>query len=144
MKYICPASLILHIFAVLHISYCKYVYKKQDTTVHQIQLRPVGTEKNVEPRDQGPSLKFMPVNTRRYNKILFQLNNMICFAVILIVCILVVFCMFITNNMETINYLAEYCKGFLQFFMFGIVIPCIFYVRNRDARMYFKELFCNA
>ena len=145
MKYIVPASLILNIFAVLHISYCRYMYKKQDNTVHEIQLRPAGTQNNVESRDNGQSLEVVPVNTRRYNKILFQLNNMICFAVILIVCVVFVgLYMVITHNMETINYVAEYCKGFMQFFLFGIIIPCIFYIRNRDARMYIKELFCNA
>ena len=134
MVYILPITAASQFLAALTISYYRTKYQKQDVKVYEIQLRPTSSANNVESNEHGQSNDFIRVNTSRYNKIIFQVSNMIFIAL----CLFLVFIAFSLDKHE-IHFLIKYCHDFAAGIMLSVVIPIIFFVRNKDAVSFIKE-----
>lgn len=134
MVYILPITAVSQFLAALSISYYRTKYQKQDDKIYEIQLRPTSSANNVESNEHGQSNDFIRANTNRYNKIIFQVSNMIFIAL----CLFLVFIAFSLDKHE-IHFLIKYCHDFAAGIMLGVVIPIIFFVRNKDAVSFIKE-----
>ena len=134
MVYILPITAASQFLAALTISYYRTKYQKQDVKVYEIQLRPTSSANNMESNEHGQSNDFIRVNTSRYNKIIFQVSNMIFIAL----CLFLVFIAFSLDKHE-IHFLIKYCHDFAAGIMLSVVIPIIFFVRNKDALCFIKE-----
>ena len=124
---------LIHMFAAIMISYYRRKYQKEDTAVYFIKLRVPESPINTNPTDRVVWKTNPQVNTSEYNKILFQVNNMMTIGLYVVVVIL--FAILAKDNPCYLNYLSD----FLAAIMLGIVIPCIFYIRNPKARLFVKE-----
>ena len=134
MVYILPITAVSQFLAALSISYYRTKYQKQDDKIYEIQLRPTSSANNVESNEHGQGNDFIRVNTSRYNKIIFQVSNMMFVAL----CLFLIFMAFSLDKHE-IHFLIKYCHDFAAGIMLGVVIPIIFFVRNKDAVSFIKE-----
>ena len=125
----------IHIFATMMISYYQRQYQKQDNTVYIIKLRTAESPSNTESQERVEHETNPRVNTSEYNKILFQVNNMMSIGTYVLISIIIT--ILARNDIPYFNYLQE----FLPPIILGIIIPCIFYVRNCKARLFIKECF---
>ena len=126
---------LIHIFATMMISYYQRQYQKQDNTVYIIQLRTVESPNNTKSSERVIHDTSPRVNTSEYNKILFQVNNMMSVGSYVIISMIVT--ILARNDIPYFNYLREFVPAIIL----GIIIPCIFYVRNRKARLFIKDCF---
>ena len=126
---------LIHIFATMMISYYQRQYQKQDNTVYIIKLRTAESPNNTESQERVEHETKPRVNTSEYNKILFQVNNMMSIGSYVLISMMVT--ILAQNDIPYFNYLRE----FLPAIILGIIIPCIFYVRNCKARLFIKECF---
>ena len=117
------------------ISYYQRQYQKQDNTVYTINLRTAESPNNAESQERVEHETKPRVNTSEYNKILFQVNNMMSIGSYVLISMMVT--ILAQNDIPYFNYLRE----FLPAIILGIIIPCIFYVRNCKARLFIKECF---
>ena len=134
MVYILPITAVSQFLAALTISYYRTMYQKQDDKIYEIQLRPTSSANNVESNEHGQSNDFIRANTNRYNKIIFQVSNMMFIAL----CLFLIFIAFSLDKHE-IHFLIKYCHDFAAGIMLSVVIPVIFFVRNKDAVCFIKE-----
>ena len=134
MVYILPITAASQFLAALTISYYRTKYQKQDDKIYEIQLRPTSSANNVESNEHGQSNDFIRVNTSRYNKIIFQVSNMMFIAL----CLFLVFIAFSLDKHE-IHFLIKYCHDFAAGIMLGVVITIIFFARNKDAVSFIKD-----
>ena len=126
---------LIHIFATVMISYYQRQYQKQDSTVYIIQLRTAESLNNIKSSQRVMHETSPPVNTSEYNKILFQVNNMMSIGTYVLISMIVA--ILARYDIPYFNYLQE----FLPAMILGIIIPCIFYVRNCKARLFIKDCF---
>ena len=126
---------LIHIFATVMISYYQRQYQKQDSTVYIIQLRTAESLNNIKSSERVMHETSPRVNTSEYNKILFQVNNMMSIGTYVLISMIVA--ILARYDIPYFNYLQE----FLPAMILGIIIPCIFYVRNCKARLFIKDCF---
>ena len=139
--YAVPLTVVLHIFVAGHISYYRRKYRQQDRTVFAIQLRCNEEENGQQQMEQYNQSVPIQLNTTRYNKILFEVIYIILNSIFFIS--IFILWNVISNQHEGhqklfINY---YLFDFFPLFILNVIIPCIYYVRNRNARVYIKTLF---
>ena len=126
---------LLHVFATVMISYYQRQYQKQDNTVYIIKLQTAESPNNTTSSERVLHETSPRVNTSEYNKILLQVNNMMSIGAYVVITMIIT--ILARNDIPYFNYLQE----FLPAIMLGIIIPCIFYVRNSKARLFIKECF---
>ena len=134
MLYILPITAVSQFLAALGISYYRTKYRKQDVKIYDIQLRPTSSANNAESIEHGQINHFIRPNTSRYNKIIFQVSNMMFIAL----CLFLIFIAFSLDKHE-IHFVIKYCHDFAAGIMLSVVIPIIFFVRNKDAVSFIKE-----
>ena len=134
MIYILPITAVSQFLAALSISYYRTKYQKQDVKVYEIQLRPTSSTNNAESVEHGHINDLIRANTSRYNKIIFQVSNMMFIAL----CLFLIFIAFSLDKHE-IHFVIKYCHDFAAGIMLSVVIPIIFFVRNKDAVCFIKE-----
>ena len=139
--YVFPVSLVLQICAAVHISYYRRKYQQQDNQVFVIQLRSLDNENVKQQPEQNHEEEVQELNTSKYNKILFEVKNMIIFAVVLIIFFLLWYGTSIYQKNEQFS-IIYYLQDFLAMFIFNVIFPCVFFLCNRKARVYIKELVC--
>ena len=126
---------LIHVFATVMISYYQRQYQKQDNTVYIIKLQTAESPNNTTSSERVLHETSPRVNTSEYNKILFQVNNMMSIGAYVVITMIIT--ILARNDIPYFNYLQE----FLPAIMLGIIIPCIFYARNSKARLFIKECF---
>ena len=126
---------LIHVFATVMISYYQRQYQKQDNTVYIIKLQTAESPNSTTSSERVLYETSPQVNTSEYNKILFQVNNMMSIGAYVLITMIVT--ILARNDIPYFNYLQE----FLPAIMLGFLIPCIFYVRNSKARLFVKECF---
>ena len=136
MHVIVTTSLIVHLICAIQIACQKWKYQKEDTMVYSIQLPKKScqndSQSNVHDANQnGPS-----TNTKRYNPILFQLENILYLAIILGIHL----AMITLRKMYT-NHVSDYIELFFVPIMMNFVMPLMFYVRNAKARTFVVSRF---
>ena len=134
MLYILPVTAVGQFLAALSISYYRTKYQKQDVKIYDIQLRPTSSGNNAESIEHGQINHVIRPNTSIYNKIIFQVSNMMFIAL----CLFLIFIAFSLDKHE-IHFVIKYCHDFAAGIMLSVVIPIIFFVRNKDAISFIKE-----
>ena len=129
-------SLIVHLICAGQIAWQKWKYQKEDNIVYSIQLPKKSYQNDSlsngkDVNQHGPS-----TNTKRYNPILFQLENIIWLAIALGI----FFTIQILQRFYT-NYASAYLILFVPELMTNVVIPIIFYARNEKARKFVLSCF---
>ena len=148
-NFVLVPSLVIQVYAMVHITYYRWRYERQDNRVHVFHLTSF---------NQGGSNQHTPnkhnqehdgtfasnLNTQTHNKIIFEIANMILFVITLITIYISTYILRYTFKEDyygihpAIYYFAEFSTGIL----FNVIYPCYFYTTNKDARMYFKKMFC--
>ena len=136
MLYILPTSAMIQFLAALCISYYRRKYQQQDNKVYDIQLRPdndVNADESGRACETNGSLK---INTNIYNKIIFQASHMLFIAL----CLFILFIIFaISIDKNDIHFVIRCSKDFAPGILFSVMIPIIFFVRNKDAFYFVKN-----
>ena len=137
-SYILPLSIAIHVYALGHIAYCNWRYRRQDNQIHIFHLQP---EVERGPGRQQPSNSNANLNTRVYNKLLFEVTTIILFAILLITVLMtahIIGKLQKENDYHTfriIYYFQDWFPGVLT----NVIFPCYFYKCNREARSYVKS-----
>lgn len=137
------SSLILQVYALGHIAYYKWKYCRQDNEVHIFYIAPEA-ERDVE--GQRHSTNKPNLNNTAYNKLLFEVKTIIIIAIMGFIFLLTMYVVGILqetgyNRALHLIYYIEDWTGVLAIF---IIFPCYFYKCNPEARVYIKQMFCNA
>ena len=131
----------MHVYALGHIAYYKWKHCRQDNQVHIFYITPE-VERDAEGQQRPNSNQNL--NTRAYNKLLFEVKTIIGVAIFLITKLLTAK---ITGNLQEgsngralpiIYFIQDWMPGLLA----NVIFPFYFYKCNREARMYFKQMFC--
>ena len=72
--------------------YYKRRYKKEDSPVYSIQIKPQGNPDESNTINSIPAPISLRLNTSNYNQILFEVSTMIIWAAILIMTLLAIIC----------------------------------------------------
>ena len=131
------SSFIIHLVSAGQIAYQEWKYQKEHTAIHVIQLPPHPCQNaSVLDRNDDRIHRAPQANTTRYNPILFQLENIICLAIMLGICIVIIILQQFSSN-----HASDYAKQFTPGLMINVVMPCIFYARNAKARKFVVSCF---
>ena len=142
MHYLFPVSVVLQTFAICHIFFYRRKYQDQDNNVYSIHISPPDEETNEHRNISCPPANDQCLNTRQYNKILYDIEIMIIFAVTLIILVILVNCLPVILTDSSTLYIPHIVEHAV-FFTLNIILPCSFYICNCNARLYIKELFMN-
>ena len=138
-----PLSIVIQVYALGHIAYYKWTYDRQDNQVHIFYLNP-DAGRDAEGQQQPSNNNNNPnLNTKAYNKLLFEVKTIIFIAILLIIFLL---------GVNIIDHLKEntwaralpiiYClQDWMSMLLINVVFPFYFYTCNREARLYFKKMF---
>ena len=136
MLYILPTSAMIQFLAALCISYYRRKYQQQDTKVYHIQLRLANDGNADESGRNSETNNSFEVNTSIYNKIIFQVSHMMFIGL----CLLLLFIIFtISLDKNDIHFVIRCSKDFAPGILFSVMIPIIFFVRNKDAFYFVKN-----
>ena len=127
MKIIALISFIIHLTSSTLIAYQKKKYQEEDNTVYIIRIPPNSSRSRSVSNGNNAIYNSQTTNTKRYNPILFQLENIIYLTITLAL----FFVMTIVSK-RYVNHLSDYAREFLPGIMFSFVFPCIFYFRNAN------------
>ena len=146
-KILIAMTVVIQMHAMVHITYYRWRYQRQDNQVHVFHLtssNQAGSNhhlsNNCNQEHQVDTTSRL--NTQTHNKIMFEIRNMI---LLVITCIIHYISDYTIRNLSksdyssihpTIYYLAEFFTGIL----FNVMFPCYFYITNEDARTYFKKI----
>ena len=138
MYVIATTSLIVHLICAIQIACQKWKYQKEDTMVYSIRLPKKSCQNDSQCNvpdaiQQGPS-----INTKSYNPILFQLENVL----YLVIFLGIPLAMITFRKMYT-NHVSDYIELFFVPIMVNFIIPFMFYVRNAKARTFVVSCFTN-
>ena len=135
---IATTSLIVHLICAGQIAWQKWKYQKEDNIVYSIQLPKKSFQNDSlsngnDVNQHGPS-----TNTKRYNPILFQFENVIYVAIILGLHLAI-----ITLPKMYTNHVSDYVKLCFVPMMVNFFMPFMFYMRNAKARSFVVSCFTN-
>ena len=138
------SSVIIQVYALGHIAYYKWKYCREDNEVHIFYIAPEA-ERDVEGQRRHSTNK-PNFNNTSYNKLLFEAKTIIILAVVIIIFLLATY---IIDNLQEKEYdLALHVIYYIQDWAPGlavnVIFPCYFYKCNPEARVYLKQMFCNA
>ena len=138
MYVIATTSLIVHLICAIQIACQKWKYQKEDTMVYSIRLPKKSCQNDSQSNvhhanQQGPS-----TNTKRYNPILFQFENILYLAIILGIHL----AMLTLREIYT-NHVSDYIELFFVPIMVNFIMPSMFYVRNAQVRTFVVSCFTN-
>ena len=136
LLYIFPMSVMIQFLAAICISYYRRKYQKHDTKVYHIQLRlNNGGNADASGRNCETNNSF-EVNTSIYNKIIFQVGHMLFIGL----CLLLLFIIFtISLDKKDIHFVIRCSKDFAPGILLTVIIPIIFFARNKDAFYFVKS-----
>ena len=131
-------SLIVHLICAGQIAWQKWKYQKEDNIVYSIQLPKKSYQNDSlsngkDVNQHGPS-----TNTKRYNTIPFQFEN-----IIYLVTILGLHLAIITLQKMYPNHVYDYVKLCFVPIMVNFFMPFMFYMRNAKARSFVVSCFTN-
>ena len=137
------SSLILQVYALGHIAYYKWKYCREDNEVHIFYIAPE-SERDVE--GQRNSTNQPSFNITSYNKLLFGVKTIVIIAMLLIISLLT---MYIVGILQETDYdsalhIIYYIQDWIPGLVLNVIFPCYFYICNPEARVYLKQMFCNA
>ena len=136
MKIIALISFIIHLTSATLIAYQKKKYQEEDNTVYIIRIPPNSSRSRSVSNGNNSIYNSQTINTKRYNPILFQLENIIYLTITL-----ALFFVMIIVSKRYVNHLSDYAREFLPGIMFSFIFPCIFYVRNANFRKFIVSCF---
>ena len=136
MKIIALISFIIHLTSSTLIAYQKKKYQEEDNTVYIIRIPPNSSRSRSVSNGNNAIYNSQTTNTKRYNPILFQLENIIYLTITLAL----FFVMTIVSK-RYVNHLSDYAREFLPGIMFSFIFPCKFYVRNANFRKFIVSCF---
>ena len=128
-----PMSAVLQVLVASSIFIYRRKYEKQDGKTYEINLKPASTILQAS-NGHGTNNGFFRTNTSRYNKIMFQANNMVFIALFLVGTLI-----FFSLDRKYFNDVILYCQDFAPPLMLNIVFPIIFFARNKDAVLFIKK-----
>ena len=134
LRYIFPMSAVLQVLIAFSIFIYRRKYEKQDGKMHEISLQPAICTRLQGENGHGTNNGFFRTNTSRYNKIMFQANNMVFIALFLVGTLI-----FFSLDRKYFNDVILYCQDFAPPLMLNIVFPIIFFARNKDAVLFIKK-----
>ena len=136
MLYIFPMSAMIQFLAAICISYYRRKYQKHDTKIYHIQLRLANDGNADESGRHCETNASFEVNTSIYNKIIFQVTHMMFIGL----CLLLLFVIFtISLDKKDIHFVIRCTKDFAPGILLTVVIPIIFFARNKDALYFVKR-----
>ena len=136
LLYIFPMSAMLQFLAAICISYYRQKYQQQDTKVYHIQLRLTNDGNADESGTNCETNDSFNANTSIYNKIIFQVSHMLFIGL----CLLLLFIIFtISLDKNDIHFVIRCSKDFAPGILLTVIIPIIFFARNKDAFDFVKS-----
>ena len=136
MKILALLSFIIHLTSATLIAYQKKKYQEEDNTVYVIQIPQNLSRSDSASNGNNAIYRVQTTNTKRYNPILFQLENIIYLTITL-----ALFFVMIIVSKRYVNHLSDYAREFLPGIMFSLIFPCIFYLRNANFRKFIVSCF---
>ena len=127
-------SAVLQVLIASSIFIYRRKYEKQDGKTYDISLQPAICTSLQGLNGHATINGFFRTNTSRYNKIMFQANNMVFIALFLVVTLI-----FFSLDRKYFNDVILYCQDFAPPLMLNIVFPIIFFARNKDAVSFIKR-----
>ena len=136
MKILALLSFIIHLTSATLIAYQKKKYQEEDNTVYIIRIPPNSSRSGSVSNGNNAMYNSQKTNTKRYNPILFQLENIIFVSITL-----ALFLAMTIVSTRYVNHLSDYAREFLPGMMFSFIFPCIFYLRNANFRKFIVSCF---
>ena len=127
-------SAVLQVLIASSIFIYRRKYEKQDGKMYDISLHPAICTSLQGFNGHATNNGFFRTNTSRYNKIMFQANNMVFIALFLVGTLI-----FFSLDRKYFNDVILYCQDFAPPLMLNIVFPIIFFARNKDAVSFIKR-----
>ena len=129
-------SLIVHLICAGQIAWQKWKYQKEDNIVYSIQLPKKSYQNDSLSNGNDVNQHGTSTNTKRYNPILFQFENIIYVAIILGLHLAI-----ITLPKMYPNHVSDYVKLCFVPMMVNFFMPFMFYMRNAKARSFVVSCF---
>ena len=127
-------SAVLQVLIAFSIFIYRRKYEKQDGKMYDISLHPAICSSVEGLNGYLTNNGFFRTNTTRYNKIMFQANNMVFISLFLVGTLI-----FFSLDRKYFNDVILYCQDFAPPLMLNIVFPIIFFARNKDAVLFIKK-----
>ena len=110
--------------------------------MYSIHIQPTNNENDVNTPNSNSQPVCLRLNNKNHNQILLNTGAMAVFSAILILILSLLAILSITTiSNSTLPFHINNIVLVVIFFIVFVMLPCIFYASNRNARIYVKRFF---